>query len=155
MAWTQPDNWHMTLKFLGELEPDKVVKAREVLSGLDFAPFSIRPGLAGVFPGPKKPNVIWIGLAAGAPLTNALATQISERLEEAGFPPGRPFRPHMTIGRIKLDKGDDWRSHILNLRTIEWPPFMVNSVTLYKSTLSAKGPTYSAIETFPAKRGQP
>ncbi|WP_054650815.1 RNA 2',3'-cyclic phosphodiesterase [Salidesulfovibrio brasiliensis] len=150
MSWTKPRNWHLTLKFLGELEPDRVVAVRKAMAGVRFDPFSLRPGNAGVFPGPKKPNVIWVGLASGAQPCHALARSVNEALTGAGFPEGRPFQAHLTIGRIKLDKGDDWRTLLGRIRKVQWPAFTVRSFTLYKSVLGPGGPKHTAIEHFPA-----
>lgn len=150
MAWTNPDTWHLTLKFLGELETDRVVAVREALRKIQFDPFLLQPGSAGVFPGPQKPNVLWVGLAAGAQPCHALARSIQQSMTDIGFPEGRPFQAHLTLGRIKLDKGDEWRSVLKRIRAVKWPSFTVRSFTLYKSVLGPGGARHTPLETYSA-----
>lgn len=152
MTWVQPESWHLTLKFLGELETDRVVCVREALSSVRFDPFSVMPGNAGVFPSPQKPNVIWVGLAAGAQPCVALARSINEILASEGFPEGRPFLPHLTLGRIKLDKGDEWRALLKRIRAVKWPSFTVREFTLYKSVLSRSGARHTPLQSYRAGR---
>lgn len=154
MTWTRPENWHLTLKFLGQLEPDRITAAKDALKGVPFEPFTIRPGGGGVFPGMKKPNVLWVGLNAGGPECAALARGINEALAPLGFPEGRPFLPHLTLGRVKLEKGDDWRKLLKELRKVEWPSFTVRRFCLFRSTLRSNGPLYTELAAYgPGARG--
>ena len=97
-----PDNLHLTLKFLGEVRDDGVSRISEVLENISFqfSPFSIRIGGIGRFPDGKKIRVLWVGAEAGNHLRQ-LNKFIEEKFEKIGFLQENRFKEHITISRFK------------------------------------------------------
>ncbi len=104
VSWVKRENLHVTLKFLGEVAPDQVeelhLAAEAAWEG--FKPFSLELNLLGAFPNPQRPRVIWVGSSAPPQEIIRLYERLEEELEPLGFPPeGKPYTPHVTLGRVK------------------------------------------------------
>jgi len=146
VRWVRDRGLHLTLKFFGEVTSDRVDAIAEMLA---FAASDLRTiGLAfretGVFPDWEKPRVLFLGVEP-APELELLQDRIERGGERLGFAPeGRPFRPHLTLGRVReghrLPPG--WRSEFERAEVGE--PFLADRVVLYESSLSPAGPTYTA-----------
>ncbi len=144
----RPENWHLTLRFLGEV--DEVARDR-VTAALDEAdlgpPFPVRWGGIGAFPRARRATVLWIGLERGAVESARLGEVVEEAVQAAGFPPEeRPFRSHLTLSRIRPHQ-----DVAVLLETV--PPLGINMtvdrVVLYESHLGRGGARYEEIESFP------
>lgn len=103
VRWVRPDRLHITLKFLGEVEPARLPAVEqaflEACAGTPRLTLTARE--FGVFPGVRRPRVLWAGFEAD-PALELLAHRLEQKFEALGFPvEGRPFRPHVTLGRIK------------------------------------------------------
>jgi 2'-5' RNA ligase len=101
VKWVRPDAIHLTLKFLGEVsdasEPELTAALGRAVAGSHPIPLAV--GGFGAFPAVDRPRVIWAGLAPD-PALELLAHRIEQELAPLGFPPeGRPFQPHVTLGR--------------------------------------------------------
>jgi len=101
VKWVRPEGIHMTVKFLGEVEPEREPELRAALTraaaGGRPLPLAVRG--FGVFPDATRPRVIWAGLDAD-PTLELLQHRVEQEFSPLGFPPeGRPFRPHLTLGR--------------------------------------------------------
>jgi 2'-5' RNA ligase len=149
VRWVAPGNIHLTLKFFGNVPDNEIdglaAAAREAAA--ETAPLQLRVTVAGAFPSPTAPRVVWLGLGGDvAPLT-----QLFYRLEKAfadlGYPPeGRAFNPHLTLGRVKSPANRDKLAKLLaQLPPVDWPPFEVKELTLFQSILSPKGSTYTPL----------
>jgi len=149
ISWSRPENIHLTLKFLGEIDP---VRVEDICGGLERAaegisPFSLAAGGVGGFPGLKTPRVIWVGIKECTALAE-LQKNIDERLVELGFEKeDRPFHPHLTLCRIKsapagriVGKAASELAHEANV------VFKADSFVLFKSELSPKGAKYSVLK---------
>lgn len=151
VAWVAPQNLHLTLQFLGEVDP---ARGREVVDclapPLSTPAFDIALAGLGTFP-PRGPvRVVWMGLAAGAAQVAALYSEIGVRLGSIGFPPEpRPFHPHLTLGRVKSECGPRFRDAIDALREADAGRCRVDHATLFESRLSPSGATYSVLATTP------
>lgn len=159
-SWVNPGNIHLTLKFLGETDPDRIPgiqnKLTETLAPI--APFRLSLDSAGVFPDTKHPRVLWVGLKDEEGTLEILQTAIEKTLGNAGFPiEQRPFSPHLTLARIKSPKGiksprgkkglkDELDA--VNQEGIGPLPFDVAGVHLYESQLTPKGSIYTVLANF-------
>jgi len=146
VRWVRDRGLHLTLKFFGELTSDRVDAIGEMLA---FASSDVRAiGLSfsatGVFPDWERPRVLFLGVDP-VPELELLQDRIERGGERLGFAPeGRPFQPHLTLGRVReghrLPAG--WRTTFE--RGDLGDPFLVDRVVLYESSLSPAGPTYTA-----------
>jgi 2'-5' RNA ligase len=149
VRWVKPENLHLTLKFLGDVSEGQLPELKTALDGAagHHRPFSLGFGGAGVFPPRGRPRVVWIDLAAGAGEMAALQADVEGGLEPLGFPPeGRPFSPHLTIGRA--GKSGDPRalsSALAAAGDISWGECVVDRVHLMRSDLFPTGPRYSIL----------
>lgn len=142
------ENWHLTLRFLGNVAPDSVARLRRELGreGLG-GPFEITFGALGAFPRPKRARVIWLGVTRGEEPLQRLAATVESRVRAAGLPPeDRPFSPHLTLSRLR-DPSD-----VARLIASPRPPVValpVHELVLFRSHLGAGPPRYEAVERFP------
>jgi 2'-5' RNA ligase len=134
-----PENFHLTLAFLGEQPDDRVALARDLVNGLELPPLTLRLCRPGWFSGA---GVGWLGpLNSPAPLL-CFQAALSERLRRAGFKlDGRPWEPHVTLYRgLRKPLGN------ITLEAIVWP---VRSFVLMRSESIESGVRYAAIDCWP------
>lgn len=107
-SWVKPGNIHLTLKFLGDTDPDRIPGIQYTLTETlaSYTRFQLLLDSVGVFPDTKNPRVLWLGLKDGEGALKTLQTDIEKALESIGFPKEqRPFSPHVTLARIKSLRG--------------------------------------------------
>lgn len=148
--WVQPENIHLTLKFLGERDEKKVEKIKEALqeTAKDKNCFSIRLFNIGAFPKIDSPRVIWAGIDRGEKEAEEIAYELEEKISRIGIPKeDKPFSSHITIARIKSPANrQNLVQGLKRFSQIEGKEFKVDRITLYKSTLTPKGPTYEVLK---------
>jgi 2'-5' RNA ligase len=155
VRWARAEQLHLTLKFLGGVEPGRL---GELSAALDRAcagrqPFELCLDGLGCFPSARRPRVIWLGL--GGDVT-ALAT-LHARIEDETGPFGaheeaREFVAHLTLGRIKTTRPGDLRRIASALEAVPGPPaapWTVRSVDLMKSTLLPGGAVHETVHSSP------
>ncbi|HIE43476.1 MAG TPA: RNA 2',3'-cyclic phosphodiesterase, partial [Candidatus Omnitrophica bacterium] len=152
VKWVNSKDLHITLKFLGGIEQEKVETISEKLNrGLDgFLPFTFTIGEIGSFPSLESPKVIWIGVEKNRERVVELAEKVEELLKTLGFShERRPFHPHLTLGRIRSRKqiGELIRK-LKSLKIPEFRPVEVERVILFQSILKPEGPEYKILREF-------
>jgi len=147
LAIVDPLLLHITLKFLGELPADQVDRVSEELRSLKYPPFSV--SITGISANnPKHPRVIWAVVEDGGK-TAALAEAVDSAIAPLGFSrETRPFRPHITIARVKEYHPDIPRA-IAPLSSWNGGDMHVSRIVLKKSTLTPQGPVYETITEVP------
>jgi RNA 2',3'-cyclic 3'-phosphodiesterase len=155
VRWTAMANFHLTLKFLGNVSPQALPELTGGLAAVarEAAPFSIALGGAGAFPRPERPQVVWIGLTAGQEALADLAARVDVACARAGFAAEqRPYRAHLTLGRVKNPPGvapaGGLPARLRALGDVALGSARVESLELMQSTLTPRGPIYSVVETF-------
>lgn len=145
VRWVRDRGLHMTIKFFGETTTDRVEAIVEMLNfaGDGLHPLTMTLSAGGVSPSIRQPRVIHLGIDADAAL-ELLQDRIERGAEGLGFPPeGRPFRPHLTLGRVReghrLPEG--WQTELERIPSGE--AFLVDRVMLFESELTPTGPSYS------------
>lgn len=152
VRWVAPANFHLTLKFLGGIDAAMIepigTAIRQRLSL--FQRFTINAKGLGVFPDPKRPRVLWVGLTGDRLVS--LASIVESALQPVGFTAEtRKFTPHLTIGRWRqadrapkslVQQLENWKSY-------EFGESDVASVHLIQSVLNPKGASYSRLVTIP------
>jgi 2'-5' RNA ligase len=145
-AWVPEDRLHMTLKFLDD-RPDTLVgplsDAMNEVAARHW-PVQIRLRGVGAFPDLRRPRVVWVGIEP-APKLELLQHDVEERCAALGIEvEGRPFRPHLTIGRLRgTEKRDATRELARAAREIRFRADTdVYAIALMHSTLKREGPRY-------------
>jgi 2'-5' RNA ligase len=152
VAWTRSENLHLTLKFLGDVERERLKPLADRLRGLASAtaPFTLEVAGIGAFPSLARPRVVWIGVAA--PVLAALAADVEDACRAEGFPAeDRPLRPHVTLGRVRASN----RRGVPELgflardgeRRLGTSP--VTDLVLFRSELGAGGARHTPLATLP------
>ena len=145
----EPENIHITLKFLGDIEEEYIEKIEEIMkdSVKETDSFEIQLKGAGVFPNQNYIKVMWIGIKNGEQI-GKIAKNIDEKLSELGFEKDRRgFSAHLTIARVRSAKNKDKLMQIIEkYREIEFANVKVNSIILKKSELTSKGPIYTNLK---------
>jgi 2'-5' RNA ligase len=147
VGWVRPESMHLTVRFIGEVGEDTCLELRSRLSTpLRTPAFDLAVSGVGVFP-PRGPiRVIWLGLPQGAEELVALHQEIEGRISGLGFAPeDRPFRPHLTLGRVKAPLPRGARDIIDRLPAAPIGRSSVGQVTLFQSRLSPHGAKYVAL----------
>lgn len=107
VRWVEPDNFHLTLKFLGEVRPEQVPDVEGVLERIagTTQPFDMEVGGFGAFPTIRRPRVLWVGIEP-SPALRCLKQDLEWALTDYGFErETRAFHPHLTLGRAQADGG--------------------------------------------------
>lgn len=137
-----PNNLHFTLQFLGDVSEDMVGKITDALSMIEFSSFDVSFKGLGVFPKPSFPRVIWIGTKKGKEELVDLAEKVHSALLPLGFKSDKPFKPHITIFRLK-NKIDDISKKLEKYSSEEFGSQKINSIKFKKSVLTPNGPIYT------------
>lgn len=149
VKWVNPENIHLTLKFLGYISPEKIEEVKKVLDGIKskFTPFKITFSGVGAFPKLSYPRVIWVGMQNGKDDAKRIYELLEAGLEKTGFKKEeRAFSAHLTIGRVRSGKNrQDLKSAIENLKFSPEKTQTVEHLTLFKSALTPKGPIYTPL----------
>ena len=152
VVWVKPSALHVTIKFIGEVEPPDVERLQELLAPpIAVAPFDITWRGIGTFPSAKNPRALWIGVTNGAAQLAAIEAEVSRRLAgvNAVELDDRALLPHLTIGRVKMaGAGIDWPK-ILKAVEVRHVTSAIDRVTLYHSQLSQQGPHYTGLVSAP------
>jgi 2'-5' RNA ligase len=137
------NDFHITLKFLGEVMPHKVDTLKEALHSVGFSPFSFSLGNIGVFPSERSPRVVWVGVD---PEEHAI--QLQKHVEKALhgiFEKEKHFEPHITLARVKHVAYPSQFMGKMKSITVEKKSIVVDKFHLVKSTLTPKGAMHESI----------
>ena len=157
VAWVKPAALHVTIRFLGEVEPDEVERLKPLLATpIPVAPFDIAWRGIGTFPNNRHPRALWLGVINGAAQLAAVEAEISKRIAGAAVElDDRALLPHLTLGRVKMaGAGIDWPK-VLQACEVRSAISHVDKVSLYQSKLSQFGPNYTELVSAPLIADQP
>jgi len=152
-SWVKPENLHLTLRFLGNLEPvqvDTLIAAFQPACALHTTP-RLRVAGTGCFPNPRRPTVLWAGVRVEAGNLDAIHACCEAAARAVGLPPEtRRFRAHVTFARIRDSRPARALPGLLDTA----PPacgdaFTARAVALFKSELNPGGAVYTRLEEFP------
>jgi 2'-5' RNA ligase len=149
VKWVRPAAIHLTLKFLGEILPEKVSlildTVEEVVRG--HREFTLQVRGMGCFPKLSHPRVVWVGLTGDEGRLTGIQHALEEGMQRLGFPrEPRPFRPHLTLGRVRSAKGRiQLGSRVQDLLDIELGSFTVRAIIQFRSELHPKGAIYTPL----------
>lgn len=150
--WVPEENFHITLKFLGNVTAERVTAVSEVVRSIAERTEAFDLVLSGVgaFPRLSRPSVVWVGISDGSDRIASLAEKIDFELGRLGFEcENRPFSGHVTVARVRTPKNlERLKGMIENLQGQHVGAFGVESVAIMKSELRRTGPIYTAINEY-------
>ncbi|MFA5365336.1 MAG: RNA 2',3'-cyclic phosphodiesterase [Candidatus Bathyarchaeia archaeon] len=153
LKMVEPQNIHLTVRFLGDTSPAMVDPIYEEMKQIKFTPIEVELKGLGVFPRLTNPRVVWAGITKGAKeLTNVFA-QLEPRLRGLVFAPdNKGFSPHLTIARVRTGRNKPQLVKLVQeLGNFEFGTAKVSCLRLKKSDLTPRGPIYSNLLEVCAK----
>jgi RNA 2',3'-cyclic 3'-phosphodiesterase len=151
--WTEPDDLHLTLRFVGDIEKPQAREFADSLETIDVDAFELRLAGLGVFGG-NEPRSIWSGVETSAPL-EALARANDRAARAAGLPPdGRQFKPHVTLARVKYASADEVARVLQRIGAFRSQPFIVSRFVLFSAKPKTGGGPYAIEEAFNLRGGE-
>ncbi len=147
--WVAPENIHLTLRFIGEVEPETARDLTTPLARIEAPPFDLTLKGLGHFGSPRRLRSLWVGVDPSPPLM-ALQEKIEAAVQRAGFAPeGRNFTPHITLARFKSGTRVKLGDYLSGNALFTAGPFTVDGFVLFSSHLSHKGASYAIEQVFP------
>ena len=148
VRWVRPENWHITLKFLGATAADSVPWVEEAVGGIVSTHHRVTVDVRGLgaFPSAERARVLWAGVDDAETALDALVTDLETGLAPVFREEIRRFHPHLTVARseppvrLPADYGDT---------PLATEPFAIEQVVLYRSRLQAGATRYEQLGTFP------
>ena len=146
----EPENIHVTLRFLGNITPATAEKIFEEMKKLRFIPFDVKIHGVGAFPDLRYPRVLWTGITQGSDELRGIFSQLEPRLRSLGFaadPKG--FSPHLTVARVKSGRNKaDLAKIMMENADYEFGVMKAECIKLKRSDLTPRGPIYSTLKEF-------
>ncbi|MEX0922298.1 MAG: RNA 2',3'-cyclic phosphodiesterase [Rhodovibrionaceae bacterium] len=140
--WVKPENYHITLRFVGEVDNGLASDIDDALSGVHMPEFELSLAGIGQFGEGRKLRSVWAGVEGGEPLIR-LQTKVENAVARAGVAPeGRKFKPHVTLARFKDSPGAKFGEYLHSHGLFRSQPFMVRDFVLYSSFLAREGAIY-------------
>jgi 2'-5' RNA ligase len=141
--WVRPENYHLTLAFLGRVEVERIAIVEDAVRAAvsQIEPFRLQLEAVGAFPNRRQARVIWIGAAARVAQFDELAATIRAALEAHGFSFPQPAEPHVTLARAG-------GCRFAATQPQKLPPLMIDEAVLYESFTEAAGVRYAQLASF-------
>ncbi|MFC1913769.1 RNA 2',3'-cyclic phosphodiesterase [Chloroflexota bacterium] len=162
VKWVNPYSIHLTLKFLGDVA---IARLGEIAKAIEAAvqgipPLHLEVKDLGVFPNPRRVQVIWVGIGGDIDRLGQLQQRLEANLAPLGFPPeSRSFTPHLTLARVRERASFEERQNLGRLIAStsfeETHEIHVNAVSLMKSQLTREGAIYSQISAIKLRNPLP
>ena len=160
--WLPPEQFHLTLRFIGEVDSGAFADIADDLGAVIFPPFSLRLSGVGHFPPRGRPRVLWAGVdfgvgagvGAGESLSR-LQSRIENRLRGLGIvPEGRPFAPHVTLARLKGTPAGHLGDYLMAHGDFITETIPITEFHLYSSVLGPKGAIHRIEASYPLDDGR-
>ncbi len=161
VRWVNPRSLHVTLKFLGEVPERQIPAVKMALQEavVRHSAFFLQLSSIGTFGGREGLRVMWAAVAGDVLRLEALTRDVNRALSVVGFEPEtRPFRPHLTLGRVRNDVPTRQRAEIevavgkIDIPECEW---RTTEISLVRSRLQPGGARHDMVATFPLRAPQP
>lgn len=150
VKWVEPDNLHITLHFLGEVDERDLIKVCRAVEEAcrTREPFTMSLASTGAFPNTRRPKTLWAGIGEGTQDLVAIHDALEPSLMELGCyrREDRPYSPHLTLGRVKGDEASEPLATAL-AKNAGWQggDVQVREVLVMSSELRQDGPTYAVM----------
>lgn len=141
-TWTPPENMHITLRFIGDVEEHQAEEIDHLLAGITAAPLALELMGLGTFGEGAKARVLWVGVAP-SPALSHLQAKVESACVRAGLAPeGRKFMPHVTLARLNHPHPTRLQSFIQGNNLFSAGPFTIDHFTLFESQLGKGSAVY-------------
>jgi 2'-5' RNA ligase len=151
VKWVKPDNIHLTLKFMADIDDEQVAEVSEIAKQIALAhkSFDIDVESVGTFGG-RSIKVVWVGIGKGVEALKALQKDLEEQLAEMGYPPEeREFSAHLTLCRVVSQRaGFKLVETAKQLEHFKLGTVNANALCFYQSQLTPQGPVYTLLDSF-------
>lgn len=145
--WVPPENYHITINFLGEVEEQKLTELKSILTEVtgSFPPFELKLNGVGAYPASRSGRVIWMGVQNSITLRD-LQRRCSDELTSQGWQvEDREYRPHLTLARLRSPRNVS--DSISPVENQDFGKLLVSEVRIYESKLAGSFPVYTAIHS--------
>ena len=150
LAWTRPEQLHVTLRFLGDVPVDQIDPMLARLARVQVAPCILPIEGIGAFPPNRPPHSLGIGVGSGHPRLFQLRQRLDDALLASGLALDvRTFHPHVTLARATEDAAAAATHWLHTHRDVTPPPFLVEAFDLYASELRPTGAVHTLKQRFP------
>lgn len=156
VRWVRPEGIHLTVKFLGDVEPTLVNPIAEAMgrAAAGGSPFRLQLSGLGMFPSERRPRVLWAGVVGDLEALEALQGRMEAEMSALSFPrENRPFSPHLTLGRVRQGTSEGMRRRVsaalLSTSLEPTGPWQVETLHLMLSDPAPEGAIYSALAWVP------
>ena len=151
--WVDPDNLHITLRFIGEADGGQAHDLDAALAQVRAERFDLTFAGVGRFGQGRKSRALWVGVEP-APALDRLRRKVEQAVQAAGFAPeGRKFKPHVTLARFKGDPGHRLHDHLAHHAAFRAEAFEAREFVLYSSLLTQAGAIYTPERVYPLSPG--
>ena len=148
--WASPDQVHLTLRFIGNVEPQLSFEIDKKLQKIHFSAFKLTPAGIGMFPNSNQPRIFWIGIEADKALF-ALQKRIENAIIECGLKPEiRNYHPHITLARIRSSNKECIQSFMKKHEHWRMETITIHSFHLVESIRNRSGSVYQNLFSYPA-----
>lgn len=146
--WAHPEQFHLTLRFIGEVDGRIAHAISEELSGITMPNFELNLFGVGTFGDKRKANTLWAGVRPN-PALNRLQEKVDNAVLRVGLPPDRrKFAPHVTLARLNNAPFDRLGAYLSHHALYSAPSFTCDRFTLYSSFLSSSGAIYTPEQVY-------
>ncbi|MBV9713636.1 MAG: RNA 2',3'-cyclic phosphodiesterase [Ktedonobacteraceae bacterium] len=158
LNWVNPASIHLTLAFLGELDPARLEQAMQATEAAarQVRPFSYHLTRVGIFGSPRQPRVVWMGIEERSGSLSRLHRILNQELEQRSFETeDRPFSPHFTLARVKHSLSSDEVQRLQDILTgkqhglVSPDEYPVQYINVMKSELLRSGAQYTCLKAYP------
>lgn len=151
--WPRRENLHLTLRFLGDLTPERAAAVAAALAGTSRreAPLPLAVRGVGVFPNVRRPAVVWAGVHTDGDALTRVQAAAEAAAQAAGLPAEqKPFHPHVTVGRLRDPRRPGRLPALLAAEeAFRGGEFLAEAVVLCESELTPKGAVYTLVHSLP------
>lgn len=153
-SWPKPGTLHLTLKFLGDLKPDKILAVKTCMDKavMKMPVFRLAASGIGVFPSIKSPKIIWAGVSGQTDVLDKLVNRVENSLfDNLGFKKEKKkFLPHLTVARIKKPMLPKKTIQLLqDFKMFHCKKFKVCKITIFQSELKPSGAVHKKLFSIP------
>lgn len=148
VRWSDPDQYHCTLRFIGEVGDDTAAAVRSSLQHVDEPAFRAEPHGLTALPGRRNPRVLVLSLDLSSPLRHLHRAVTSALQNEDIDPENRSYRPHITLGRLNDPDREVVHRFLKRHRETSFPAFSVSEFHLFESTLTPDGAVHEIVESY-------